>query len=159
MWCQRTHKMVAQFVVAMLTTLTGNYRIEWCQWRSADVQGPWTTDSPGPTPLFFFLCLPFSPFSLSVRAPFQLRGPWTLSTHATHSLRQWVVHCVLCVIRCVVMSVTCKCMSHRTRVPTRWWQWEKRLMTALYSWWVLTILIQYVPETIKYSQGLSETRI
>ena len=37
--------------------------------------------SGAPTPPFSFLFLPFPPF-LSV-----FRGPWTLSTHATHSLR------------------------------------------------------------------------
>ena len=45
-------------------------------------------------------------------------------TVLTHDCKLCDVHCVLGVIGCVVN------MSHKVRVPTRWWPW-KRLMISM----------------------------
>ena len=39
------------------------------EWRSEDVLGPWTTDSPGPCPSLFFSFSSFSPFPLCLSGP------------------------------------------------------------------------------------------
>ena len=52
-----------------------NLNCETYQWRSEDVRGPWTTDSPGPAPPFSFYYLPFLLFSMSAGAPFSSGAP------------------------------------------------------------------------------------
>ena len=63
------------FFMRKYVTFVTREKLSLCQWRSEDVRGPWTTDSPGPAPPLSFLYLPFLIFSLSVGARFSSGAP------------------------------------------------------------------------------------
>ena len=68
------------------------------------------------TILHFFFCLSLS-LSLSLSEPLWFQGPWTLSIHATQSLRHWRLKCVLISLG---RKISMQCLSkHSHRVLHR----------------------------------------